>query len=299
MGADSPITCASCGQAWPAGAGFCGGCGQTLGAGSSKPTGTAGHGEHEAEVVELEPSERELKATSAPKAATSPSYRAPSAGLQSYRTPDDTSELSAYVDADHAVEALETRGLWVRVGDGGREIGWVDGRRLVPPAVLGVGPGAGMSMPHSIGAGGIVGAIAAIGIVIGAAVDWVEGASINSFDIPLFPLFDSSNFDEDPKVGYVLVVLTVVGLVCCFIRHAEWVRFAVGGVALVPVIAYVARIADGYEGTSVEVTDVLGAGVYVAGVSAIVLALSPLIDVWIAAARGPSPARAEPNGVTM
>jgi hypothetical protein len=73
----------------------------------------------------------------------------------------------------------------------------------------------------------------------------------------------------------------------------------VGGVALVPVIAYVARIADGYEGTSVEVTDVLGAGVYVAGVSAIVLALSPLIDVWIAAARGPSPARAEPNGVTM
>lgn len=301
VGTAEGVACPSCGSQPPAGAVFCGECGAALGGPSSRASSVvdaAASAARNAAWALVKPSEPEPE----PEPEAAATHRSPADGTQSYAAPDAGAELGRFVDGDRELVVLEIRGAWARVGEHDEEIGWVDGRRLVPPATSGGGTVSGASSsPISISAGVVIGAIAAVGVIVGAAVEWTSGFSGNSFDIPLFPLFDTSSFDADPKVGYVLVACAVVGLVCCFVRNAvaAWLRFAAGALALVPIVAYIARVDDSYSGTSIDLTDVLGAGVYVAGISAIVLALSALIDPWLMSMRMPRIDPSDTDGVTM
>jgi hypothetical protein len=188
-----------------------------------------------------------------------------------------------------SVQVQDVKGMWVLVSVDGEVRGWVDGRRLQPPVdppiIVSAAP-TGTPAPRSAAPGalsissdGIIGAFAAVGVVVGAVLDWTRGvAAVTSFKVPVPFLFDYKATTHDPRLGGFLIAIGVVALaVSLFVRAGIW-RVLLGLLALVAASLFVIQIARGISDTNSGAlfTDVVGPGPWVTGISGLVLMLSPL-----------------------
>jgi hypothetical protein len=219
-------------------------------------------------------------------------HLAPAGGLQTYAQPYprfiDRDLSGPFINAGEQLDIAEVRGTWVQVStaeDG--VIGWVDGRKLLPPVGGAVrvaptstqipAPAAAAPGPTiSLTAGTIVGVIASIGIIIGAVMQWVHAffTGFSSFDISAQYLFDNQTRSHDPKIGIFLVALGVIGLLLSLLsRGAIW-RVIVGVITIAIPTLYFIQVTEQLSGTGRSFTDVTGAGPWVTGIAGLVLMIS-------------------------
>lgn len=223
-------------------------------------------------------------------------HLAPFGGLQTYKQPyprfTEDDEAGPMLNDGQEVEVGEVRGTWVQVAFDGDIIGWVDGRKLVPP----VGPPVRMAATSStqlpppttststptitLTAGTIVGIVASIGIIVGASLRWIQVlfGGVSAFDTPVQFLFNNHTRSQDPNVGIFLVALGIVGmLLSLFARGAIW-RVFIGILAIVIAAVFLIQMVELVSGTSRSFTDFTGAGPWVTGVSGLVLMLSAMLN---------------------
>ena len=73
-------------------------------------------------------------------------------------------------------------------------------------------------------------------------------------------------------MGYFLLAFGVVGLVLSFVAGTGLLRVLCGGLALTAAILFVVMVGNGLpSGSSTSVTDLIGAGPWVTGISGLVL----------------------------
>jgi hypothetical protein len=188
------------------------------------------------------------------------------------------------------VQVRDVKGMWVLVSVDDEVRGWVDGRRLEPPiaapVIVSETPAGTMPAPSRAAPGawaisidGIIGALAAIGILIGTIMDWTQGhVPIYSFDVPVQFLFDNHTAAHDPGVGGFLIAIGLAAIpISLLVRAGIW-RMLLGMLALAAAALYCLQIARGLSdaNSSLSFTDVVGPGTWVTGVSGFVLMLSPL-----------------------
>lgn len=211
-------------------------------------------------------------------------------GLQSYAQPDPSSGVGQVLAGGARVEVLGVRAAWAHVRDGSGYAGWVDGRRLVPPAAVEMpSPGPyGYDAPAQTGGGGIgpgaiIGLVGAVGVIVGSLLSWLaegSGSDFSSFKLPVGNLFDNTNTSQDPKTGYFLIAAAIVGIVCCFVPKAGWVRIVCGVIAVAAPVLYAIQVNDAisrystYSFARPNLADVLGPGVWVTAIAGLVLAIS-------------------------
>jgi hypothetical protein len=190
-----------------------------------------------------------------------------------------------------SVQVDDVKGMWAKVSVDGEARGWVDGRRLEPPVAAPVmvsdSPAGTMPAPSrtaapgviSISIDGIIGALAAIGIIVGAALDWTQGiAAVTSFKVPVNFLFDYKTTTRDPHLGGFLIAIGVLALlVSLFMRAGIW-RVLLGILAVAAASLFFIQIARGLSdsNSNLSFTDVVGPGPWVTSVSGFVLMLSPV-----------------------
>jgi hypothetical protein len=252
-------SCVACGGNWPSTSIFCGDCGSRFDAPAEDTT-------------ELAFPTRHLT---------------PDGGIQAMVEPDPNAALARFLPGRAAVQVLARRGAWARVredDDAEDKASWVDGRRLIPPvedSLLGTPPSVirpvGVRNPVPT-ASAIAGVLGGVGVIIGALVDWYQVGPTNAFHIPIAFLFDTSTTDLNPKLAYFLLALGLVGGILSLVPGTGWVRAACGALALTAGILFAVRIGDAISFSStVDVTDVMGAGPWVTGISGLLLLASPVI----------------------
>jgi hypothetical protein len=223
------------------------------------------------------------------------SHVTPDMGIQAYPQayPRYPATLGPYLSGRLVVQVVTVRGTWVHVFADGKDQGWVEGSQLVPPIGTGIRYAATTrgsrsaevsDRPLSISSGQIVGAIGALGMIIGALVTWTQIVSINAFKIPVQFLFDNKA-SHGPRLGWFIVVLGILGLAASLVRGAELWRtiVGIGGVLiaalfLLQVAAGLSEASIGSFGAHAGFTDVVGGGPWVTGIAALVLGISPAFD---------------------
>jgi hypothetical protein len=268
-------TCPQCGTHAQA-AKFCAVCGQPLGdVLSGSPNGTAAEG---GTPESVRPPVRTVHLT-------------PEEGLRTFAEPHTEAVIRRPLRGRVPAYVSETDGLWAHVAVDNADAGWVDGRLLLPPAtsadpnpspgrVLPYVPDAGISAGPASGSDVVVGVLAGVGAVVGALVNWSSSAAfeLTAFKIPLGSLFDNTSTATDPKLGYFIVGLAVLGVIASLVRNAGWLRFLCGAaIAAAPILWTIQlnrSIDSTFSGTSLA--DLIGPGVWVTGTAGVVLALSPL-----------------------
>ncbi len=220
----------------------------------------------------------------------------PDGGIQAYPHPYPAfrAPRGPHLGGREVVHLVATQGHWVQLTLDGQVVGWVDGRGLAPP----VGGATMQPMPISpreahfpvstqpepesqglmVTVETVVGGIAALAIAIGALIDWTQGfVSVSSFKIPVEFLFDPKTTSRDPKLGLLLLLIGLVGLLASFFTAARPGRVLLGLLALAAAVLYCAQVAANIpDGAAISFTDVVGAGPWVTGIAGLVLALSPL-----------------------
>ena len=83
----------------------------------------------------------------------------------------------------------------------------------------------------SINVDTLVAVLAGIGIIMGAVLDWTQGITANSFKIPAAFLVDTHTRSPNPRLGYFIVALGILGVLLAFVRNARIVRGLVGSAA--------------------------------------------------------------------
>jgi hypothetical protein len=229
---------------------------------------------------------------------TDPStHLTPNTGIQAYPDayPPYPAKLGPFLAGGRAVQVVAVRGTWAQVFADGAEQGWVEGSRLVPPVGTGLRqaatsrgftPAAAVApQQRSMAAGQIVGAVGALGMIIGSLVTWTQVVSINAFRFPVQFLFDNKTQAHNPRLGWLFVLLGILGLAASFVRGVERWRTIVGVVGVVLVALFLIQVANGLSGASVGsfgahvgFTDVVGGGPWITGIAALMLAVSPLFD---------------------
>jgi hypothetical protein len=224
-------------------------------------------------------------------------HLSPDVGIQAYTEPyprpqSDETKVPLYIPGREVVHVTDIRGEWVQVMINGKVVGWVDGRRLLPPvstSIAAYAPGA--PAPPSSPAGRsadaqtvqldvLVGALAGIGVVAGALVDWTQGlVSVNSFRFPFAFLFDPKTTSRDPRLGYFVLAVGLLGAFVSFLPRAGAWRVVFGLLALTIAVLYCGQVANqlSNSGRGTSFADVVGAGPWVTGVSGLVLAVSPVL----------------------
>jgi hypothetical protein len=293
-------TCPKCGSAAQQSARFCAVCGQALAAaGASEQYAAPGDADTDGSVSRrVTATTRDAEASVGPPSAR---HLTPDEGLMPFADPHPDAVVWPPIPGRVATRVLETDGLWAHVEVNDVDVGWVDGRRLVPPAIgVDADPGAGssgsgpaaprQSRPHvapaasSTGAASgsdvVVGVLAGVGAIVGALVNWSSSSvfDVTAFKIPVASLFDNTSTATDPKVGYFIVGLAAVGIVVSFVRGAGWLRFLCGAAIAAAAILWTIQLDRSINTafSSGSVTDLIGPGVWVTGISGVVLALSPL-----------------------
>jgi hypothetical protein len=194
-----------------------------------------------------------------------------------------------------SVQVQDVKGMWALVSVDDEVRGWVDGRRLQPPisppVIVSATPTGTMPTPSraaapgavAISIDGIIGALAAIGILVGAALDWTQGiAGVTSFKIPVPFLFDYQTTSRSPDLGWFLIAIGVVAIfVALFVRPGIW-RVLLGLLALVAASLFFIQIGRGLSdsNTNLSFTDIVGPGPWVTAISGFVLMLSPLFSPY-------------------
>lgn len=236
---------------------------------------------------------------SAPTAPTAPTgaaanaavHLSPDAGIQAYSEPYPRVQPGgtmrrAFIPGREVVHVSATRGDWVELTANGYDVGWVDGRQLVPPAA-GTSPRYVPAAPAPMSASTnaqilqvdvLVGALAGIGVLIGALVDWTQGIAVNSFHLPAAFLFDSRTTSRDPRLGWLVIVIGLLGVLISFLPLPGGWRVLLGLLAVLVAVLYCGQVASRLNdlGAHASFTDVVGAGPWVTGIAGIVLAMSPL-----------------------
>ena len=266
--------CVACGGSWPADSIFCGDCGSRFDAPDDGPANWA---------------DVDAALGNQPHAGVPAPVRhlTPDAGLQAMVDPDSNGSLARFVSGREAVVVVATRGAWAKVrldADDGDGIGWVDGRQLIPPITQATSatatPAAGTQL--RLGAGqtsdeltrNVIAALASAGILLGVVLDWFSVGPSNAFHVPFSSLFDYSNTSLDPKLAYFVLAFGLVGLIFSFVEGAGVIRALCGGLALGTAILFVASVGHDLP-SSVSVTDLIGPGPWITGISGLILLISP------------------------
>jgi hypothetical protein len=213
------------------------------------------------------------------------------AGVQAYKEPyprveTDGSHRAGFIPGRAVVHVAETRGAWARVLVDDEVVGWVEGSHLIPPIGARIAPPPPSQASQALAANqtainvdALVAALAGIGIIMGAVLDWTQGIAVNSFKIPAAFLVDPNTRSPNPRLGYFVVVLGVVGVLLAFVRNARAWRGLVGLAALGIVVLYCGQIAvqlsDHHSNASF--TDVVGAGPWLTAIAGVALAASALL----------------------
>ena len=281
-------TCPACGRLVSGAEGVCPGCHSVLDA----PTSGVGA----ARLADVAPDRMGVDASrdsgvsggegSAVTSARQDMHISPDGGIQTFVQPDGAT-LGPHIAGREILQVASIRGAWAQVVIDGEAVGWVDGRRLLPPVAglisseVAEGHNAASTSIGSpaIGVEALVSALAAIGVLIGALLDWTQGIAVNSFKLPVAFLFDPQTASRDPRLGYLLMGIGLLGLAFSFVPNATVFRFLLGALALGVASLYCAQIAHqiSLAGGGESFTDVVGAGPWVTGVSGAVLLLSPFL----------------------
>jgi hypothetical protein len=220
-------------------------------------------------------------------------HLSPDTGIQTYTEPypglqRDASTRGPYIPGREIVYVSAAHGDWVQVTVDGAALGWVDGRQLVPP-VFGSparrydaalpAPALRSTNATTVNIDALVGALAGVGVMIGALVDWTQGIAVNSFRIPLFVLFDPKTTSSQPRLGYVVVAIGLLGVIVSFLPPVRLLRVLFGLLALAAAALYCGQVASQLSdlGSRLSFTDVVGPGPWVTGIAGIVLGASPLL----------------------
>lgn len=217
----------------------------------------------------------------------------PDGGIQTYSEPypglqRDASTRGPYIPGREILHVSAAHGDWVQVTVNGDALGWVDGRQLVPPvsgptarrydAAL-PAPAFPSTNAMSVNIDVLVGSLAGVGVVIGALIDWTQRIAVNSFRIPLLVLFDPKTTSSQPRLGYFVVAIGLLGVLVCFFQSLRLLRVLFGLLALVAAALYCGQVASQLSdiGSRLSFTDIVGPGPWVTGIAGIVLAASPLL----------------------
>ncbi len=219
-------------------------------------------------------------------------HLAPDAGLQTYVEPYPGMHAGAsarltQLAARQLVTVSAERGDWAQVAVDGVDVGWVDGRRLVPPVtgaatngapVRAAGPAVAPPTPAApaVTVDLFAGVLASAGIVLGAVLSWTQGVSVSSFSIPVEFLFEPHTTARNPRLGWFLLTFGILGLVVTFIHAARSWRVVLGALATLAAVVYTAQIAAALPPGS-DFSDAIGPGAWVTLIAGVGLMLSAVL----------------------
>ena len=220
-------------------------------------------------------------------------HLAPDAGLQTYVEPYPGMHAGAsarltQLAARQLVTVSAERGDWAQVAVDGVDVGWVDGRRLVPPVtgaatsgapVCAAGPAVVPPTPAApaVTVDLFAGVLASAGIVLGAVLSWTQGVSVSSFSIPVEFLFEPHT-----------TAAGTLGSAGSSSPSGSWgwwsrssMRRGVGGVVLgalatLAAVVYMAQIAAALPPGS-DFSDAIGPGAWVTLIAGVGLMLSAVL----------------------
>ncbi|HEY5172804.1 MAG TPA: SH3-like domain-containing protein, partial [Acidimicrobiia bacterium] len=205
-------------------------------------------------------------------------HLSPDAGIQTYSEPypafhRDGSTRGPYIPGREVLYVSAAHGDWVQVTVNGAALGWVDGRQLVPPVSgsttrryeSALTAGFRSTNAKTLNIDVLVGALAGIGVVVGALVDWTQRIAVNSFRIPVRFLFDPTTTSSQPRLGYVVVAIGLLGIFVCFFPPLRALRILFGLLALVAAALYCGQVASHLSdiGSRLSFTDIVGPGPWV------------------------------------
>jgi hypothetical protein len=213
------------------------------------------------------------------------------AGVQAFTEPyprveTDGSHRAAFIPGRTVVHVAATRGSWAQVTVADELVGWVEGSHLGPPIGTLITPpprnqvaSPTASNQTTINVDTLVAALAGIGIIMGAVLDWTQGVGANSFKIPLAFLVDRNTRSPNPRLGWFVVALGVAGVLLAFVRTARAWRGLVGLVAVAIVVLYCGQISVGLsdQHSRLSFTDIVGAGPWLTGIAGVALLVSAFL----------------------
>jgi hypothetical protein len=194
--------------------------------------------------------------------------------------------MRVVIHGGYPVQIIALRGTWAHVVVEGTDVGWVNGQLLVPPAAPQITvQSRAASSPATSQSGGagrlkfdaIIGASAGVAVVVGAFLDWTRRASLNSFKVPVPFLFNPHTTSEQPRLGWFLLLIGVVGAAVSFLREATVLRVLFGSLALAAGALYMISVARGLNdaGSTRSFTELVGAGPWVVASAGLVMLCSP------------------------
>jgi hypothetical protein len=219
-----------------------------------------------------------------PLTANTTWHRVPADGLQGYVEPNGDGALAQFVPGNSRVAVVEQQGEWAQIRMGATT-SWVDGRTLLPPTVVAastasrttVSPSRKSLSSNNMWA--VLSAVAGLGVLVGAVVEWFSySLGINSFDLPMQVLFDSSSSltNREPRIGYFVATFGVVAILTSFSRDLTWVRRIAGVLTFLIALRFCYQLQDSLPGYSnVDFWDIVGAGPLIAGFCGLALAVLP------------------------
>jgi hypothetical protein len=212
------------------------------------------------------------------------------AGVQAYKEPyprvvSDGSTRAAFIPGRTVVDIAAVQGVWAQVTVDDEVVGWVSGARLIPPIETRLVPPpnnapSDIATDHqAINVDMVVATLAGIGILIGAVVDWNQGIAANSFQIPVAFLVDTNTTSRDPRLGYFVLGLGIVGAFLSFVRSARVWRVLVGSAALGIAVLYCCQVAVGLSDhhSNASFTFVVGDGPWLTGLAGVALVASAFL----------------------
>lgn len=120
------------------------------------------------------------------------------------------------------------------------------------------------------GAGMILGALGAIGVIVSCFIEWTE-PDAKPVDIPVAFLGDNGTTSTDPSLLIALLPIAVVLVIGAFVPMGSALRI-LGGIAMIVVVGlFIFQLDDAVDG---GLGDVLGTGVYVGGIGGILALIS-------------------------
>jgi Bacterial SH3 domain len=232
----------------------------------------------------------------------------PVGGLPVWADPDPTEAPIAELPAGFELVIVGRRGSWVHVQAEGLD-GWVDGSQLAgagvmtPVAERPVGPEAVGHMPVpppapgavvvekqvssvQLGRGPLVGALGAMIAVFGTALPWQQTVAnrleVDAYGIPVRFLTGWQNLaDKGFALGWLIVILAVVGAVVSLISGGGIVRRVLGLVIILVCCVYALQQQDWLTttdrglGTGLNLWDVIDNGVAVTFAGGMVMLFAP------------------------
>ena len=205
-----------------------------------------------------------------------PTHRVPPAGLDSWPRPDPLVAAGPRIDGGLEVQVVDRLGDWAKVAFSNGWTAWVDGRLLAGTSASATNPSLTAILANPAKAGTVGGALL---LVVSSLLPWLRGGlSGNAFDVPIKFLLDYKSAHDGIKVGWLLILCSIV-IVVAVVKDADE-RIARGaGIAAVAIAGLYAiqlqRLVSTAPGTSL--TDLIGFGVLLTAACGILVIVAPKI----------------------